>query len=92
VYRDHHERVLSPVPELPDEIFSNQKSQCGYLYVFWRALELKMLVYFMATWNISWPFDIFYGRLVHFPPLEYVLTRKVGQPEQKIPGLNPARV
>jgi hypothetical protein len=50
------------------------------------------LEYFMAIWNISWPFDIFYGRLVHFPPLEYVLTRKVGQPEQKIPGLNPARV
>jgi hypothetical protein len=31
---------------------------------FWRALEWKMLVYFMVIWNILLPFGIFYGRLV----------------------------
>jgi hypothetical protein len=45
---------------LPDGIFSNQKSQCGK---FWRALERKILVYFMAIWNILRPFVIFYDLL-----------------------------
>jgi hypothetical protein len=31
---------------------------------FWRALEWKMLVYFMTIWNNLWPFGIIYGRLV----------------------------
>jgi hypothetical protein len=26
---------------------------------FWRALEWKMLLYFMIIWNILWPFGIF---------------------------------
>jgi hypothetical protein len=28
---------------------------------FWRALELKMLVYFMTIWNILGPFGVIYG-------------------------------
>jgi hypothetical protein len=31
---------------------------------FWRALELKMLIYFTVIWNVSLPFGIFYGHLV----------------------------
>jgi hypothetical protein len=31
---------------------------------FWRASELKMLVYFMVIWNILWSFGIYYGHLV----------------------------
>jgi hypothetical protein len=31
---------------------------------FWRALERKMLVYFMVIWNILRPFGVFYGYLV----------------------------
>jgi hypothetical protein len=31
---------------------------------FWRALEWKMLVYFMTMWNILRPFAIIYGCLV----------------------------
>jgi hypothetical protein len=31
---------------------------------FWRALELKMLVYFVVIWNILRPFDILYGHYV----------------------------
>jgi hypothetical protein len=33
---------------------------------FWRALDWKMFIYFMATWNILWGFGLFYGHLVHF--------------------------
>jgi hypothetical protein len=31
---------------------------------FWRALEWKRLVYYMAIWNKLWPFGIYYGHLV----------------------------
>jgi hypothetical protein len=31
---------------------------------FWRVLQWKMVVYFIDTWSISWPFVIFYGHLV----------------------------
>jgi hypothetical protein len=31
---------------------------------FLRALEWKMLVYFIPLWNILLPFGIFYGHLV----------------------------
>jgi hypothetical protein len=34
------------------------------LDIFWSALERKMLVYFMAIWNILRPLGIIYGRLV----------------------------
>jgi hypothetical protein len=49
-------------PGLPDGLFSNQKNR--NLGKFWRALERKMLVYFMTIWNILRPFGIIYGRFV----------------------------
>jgi hypothetical protein len=33
---------------------------------FWSALDWKLLIYFMANWNILLRFGKFYGRLVHF--------------------------
>jgi hypothetical protein len=36
-----------------------------YLGTFWRALECKVLLYFMITWNFLWPFGIIYGSLVY---------------------------
>jgi hypothetical protein len=39
---------------------------------FWRALDWKMLIYFMATWNILWRFGIFCDRLVHFVFIWYI--------------------
>jgi hypothetical protein len=51
---------------------------------FWRALEWKMLVYFMVICNILRPFGIFYGRLVIiwyiFPVLVLWSQEKSGNP------------
>jgi hypothetical protein len=41
--------------------FQTKNSNLGK---FRRALELKMLLYFMTIWNILRPFGIIYGRLV----------------------------
>jgi hypothetical protein len=40
------------------------KTKNPNLYKFWRALEWKMLVYFMTNLDIVRPFGIIYGRLV----------------------------
>jgi hypothetical protein len=39
---------------------------------FWRALYWKMLMYFMAVWNIWLTFRIFYDNLEHFVFLGYI--------------------
>jgi hypothetical protein len=38
------------------------------------------LVYFTAIGNILWPFGIFWGDLVYFPPFWYFGPRKIWQP------------
>jgi hypothetical protein len=41
------------------------------------------LKYFMVTWNILWPFGIFYGDLWScgtFPLFWYIAPRKIWQP------------
>jgi hypothetical protein len=43
---------------------------------FWRILECKMLVYFVSIWSILRPWEIFYGRLVYFPPVLVCCTKK----------------
>jgi hypothetical protein len=40
---------------------------------FWRALEWKLLVYFMVIWNILRSFVIFYGHLEYFTAIWYSL-------------------
>jgi hypothetical protein len=49
------------------------KQKIPILGKFWRALESKMLIYFIAIWNILRPFGIFYDHfgtfcvhIVHF--------------------------
>jgi hypothetical protein len=54
------------------------------LGTFWRALEWKMLLYFMIMWNILWPyvwynlwqFGIICCHLVYFFPFWYVWTKE----------------
>jgi hypothetical protein len=69
---------------LPDGLFSNQNRNLGK---FWRALEWKMLLYFMIIWNILrhiwyklWPFGIVCGHLVYFSHFGVFRPRKIWQP------------
>jgi hypothetical protein len=39
---------------------------------FWRALDWKMFVYFMAIWSILWRFGIFCDHLVHFVFIRFI--------------------
>jgi hypothetical protein len=41
---------------------------------FWRVLQWKILVYFMAIWYILWYLGILCGHLVYFPVLVYCTT------------------
>jgi hypothetical protein len=52
---------------------------------FWKALEWKMLVYFMVMWNILRSFGIFCGHLV--TSFWCIVSRKIWQPckEQRQP-------
>jgi hypothetical protein len=49
--------------------FQTKNSNLGK---FWRALDGKMLIYFMAIWYILHPFGIFYDHLVHFVIIWYI--------------------
>jgi hypothetical protein len=58
---------------------------------FWRALEWKMLVYFMTIWNILRQFGITYGRFVKVVVIWYILPNlvrldheKSGNPDPKL--------
>jgi hypothetical protein len=46
---------------LPDGFFSDQKNNLG---LFWRALELKMLIYILVIRNNLQPLGIFYGHFI----------------------------
>jgi hypothetical protein len=39
---------------------------------FWRPLDWKMLIYFMAIWNILQTFGIFYGHLGYLMTMWYI--------------------
>jgi hypothetical protein len=55
-------------PGLPD--FQAKNPNLGK---FWRVLQLKMLVYFMAKTSIYiWPFGTFCGHLVYFMVILYI--------------------
>jgi hypothetical protein len=49
---------------LPDGIFSNQKSQFGYVLERFRKEKVG---------SILWPFGVYYGHLVHFVAIWYIL-------------------
>jgi hypothetical protein len=50
---------------------------------FWRALEWKMLVYFMTIWNIIHPFGIIYGRFVSLVVIWYIFLNLVRLDQEK---------
>jgi hypothetical protein len=57
---------------------------------FWRALDGKILIYFMAIWSILQPFGIFYDHLVQFVFIWYIFPgfgimsqEKSGNPAMK---------
>jgi hypothetical protein len=57
---------------------------------FWSPLGWKMLIYFMAIWNILMRFGKFYGHLVHFVFIWYIFRgfgimyeEKSGNPVQE---------
>jgi hypothetical protein len=66
---------------LPDGLFSNQKSQFGLILEGLAMDNLGIfydnLVYFKAVENILWPFGIFCGNLVYFPPFWYFGQRNL---------------
>jgi hypothetical protein len=51
------------------------QTQNPHLGKFWRALDWKMLIYFMAIFNILRTFGIFlHDHLVHFVFIWYILS------------------
>jgi hypothetical protein len=61
-----------------------------YLGKMFRALDWKMLIYFMAIWSILWIFGIFYDHLVQFVFIWYIFS-SFGIMHQEKSG-NPALV
>jgi hypothetical protein len=57
-------------PGLPD-VFQTKIPNLGK---FFRALDWKMLIYFMAVCNILWTFGKFYEHLVHFVLIWYIFS------------------
>jgi hypothetical protein len=50
---------------------------------FWTALDMKTLVYFMATWNILRPFGIVCDHCVHFSRFGVMYQVKSGNLDSK---------
>jgi hypothetical protein len=66
------ELLLGPNhPGLPDGFFQTKNPNLGN---FLRALDWKMLIYFMVMWNILQTFGLFYDHLVHFVFIWYILS------------------
>jgi hypothetical protein len=68
--------------------FQNKNPSLGK---FWRFLQWKMLVYYMAIWSILLPFGIFcdhfgifYVYSYIFSPVRYVVPKKSGNPGQAL--------
>jgi hypothetical protein len=70
-------------PGLPDGLFSNQKSQFGYI-VEGLEMENVLIFYnhlkFMVIWYNLWQFDIVCGHLVYFSHFGMFGPRKIWQP------------
>jgi hypothetical protein len=63
------------------------KTKNPYLGKFWRVLQWKMLIHFMAIWYILFPFGMFYGscyvlwHLVVFSRFGKLHQEKSGNPK-----------
>jgi hypothetical protein len=51
-----------------------------WVYVFWSALEKKMLVYFMVIWYIIEPFGKVWGHFVYLSRFGMFYQEKSGNP------------
>jgi hypothetical protein len=72
---DETKKCFYSRPGLPDVFKIPIWVNFGGPYVDW-----KMLIYFMAIWNILQTFVIFYDHWVHFVFIWYRLPRKIWQP------------
>jgi hypothetical protein len=68
---------LGPTQKYPNWDFWFENIPSGKLGKFWKALQWKMLLYFMAIRYILWPFGIFFGNLVYVTPFWYIVPRKI---------------
>jgi hypothetical protein len=50
----------------------------------WRALEWKMLSYFITIWYKLWPFGVVCSHFVYFPVLVCLDQEKSGNTEKKL--------
>jgi hypothetical protein len=55
--------------------------------VFWRALDWKVLKYFVSIWNILQTFGIFYDHLVHFVLIWYIFMFSASCTEKNLATL-----
>jgi hypothetical protein len=88
-----HLFALRPIPTQGCQMvyFQNKNTILGS---FWRALEWKMLAYFVPIWNIYYGYLVYYwwsfGNFVAiwyiFPVLVYCVKKKSGNP---VPTLSP---
>jgi hypothetical protein len=81
VCNENHTWFMSFDAGLPDGYFSNQKYQ--FLGKFWRALDWKILIYFMNIRNVLWTLWIFYEHLVHILFIWYIFSSLGIMPEKK---------
>jgi hypothetical protein len=82
--RQHKHRIILDSEGCQMVCFQTKNPNFGK---FWRVWLCKILgifydhlVYFMAIWNILWPFGIFCGNLVYWSPFWYFGPRKIWQP------------
>jgi hypothetical protein len=70
---------------LPDGLFSNQKSQFGYILEGLKLENVYIICghseYFTGIWDILRPFGTFCVRLVHFSGFGIMFQEKSGNPE-----------
>jgi hypothetical protein len=81
---------------LPDDRFSNQNSQFGYVLEGLAMEDVPILgirpfgpfcgqlAYFMVIWYILWSFGISYGHLVYFSLFGMFHQEKSGNPERDL--------
>jgi hypothetical protein len=60
---------IRSIAGLPDGLFSNQKSQFGYILV---GLGTEIVLYFIIIWNILMPLGIIYVGSVQFVVILYI--------------------
>jgi hypothetical protein len=71
VLTEHSSLAVAMTAGLPDGFFQTKNPNLGK---FLRPSNKKTVIYFMAIWNISQIFWIFYDHLVHFVLIWYIFS------------------